>query len=242
MDLLEIRTEFVKQSGRYDLVIDTTSYADNGADYFINSGQDYLDRQGVVVPESEGRIIKTIFPDDYYIEFQERCRVIKDVWANNATDRVHLEKVDWDELRDLYDSPIADISTGAPLYYTLAKLREIDVADKDSIGIFINYTKSSSYDYRGILILPPVDEAFDIEIFGKFYQKKLTLDADENFWSIETPSTLITAALRQVEISYRNIKARGEWEEIIRKDLIDIDMDIVEEKMTDIEEMGDGYE
>jgi len=61
MNLLEIRTEFIKQSGRYDLVTDATSWADNGANFYINSGQDYLDVKGVKVPESEGRLFKTTF-------------------------------------------------------------------------------------------------------------------------------------------------------------------------------------
>lgn len=242
MNLLEIRTEFVKQSGRYDLVVDATGFANAGADYFINSGQDFLDRQGVVVPESEGKIIRTLFPNEYYVAFQNRCRVIQRVWANNATSRVELEKVGWDELKNLYNIPISEISTGATLYYTPAKLREVDVADKDSSGIFINFTRSDSFDYRGILILPPVDENYDIEIFGKFYQQTLVNDLDENYWSIETPSTLITAALRQLEISYRNVKARREWEGIIDKDLRDLDMDIVEEETTTFSTMGEEYE
>jgi len=239
MNLLEIRTEFVKQSGRYDLVVDAIDFADAGANYFINSGQDYLDRQGIVVPESEGKIIKTIFPSEYYISFQNRCRVIQSVWANNSSSRVELRKVDWEELKNLYNSPVSDISNGAPLYYTPAKLREVDVGDKDSTGIFINFTKSSSFDYRGILVLPPIDENYDIEIFGKFYQKTLVEDLDENYWTIETPSTLITAALRQIEISYRNVKARREWEGVIDKDLQDLDMDIVDEETSTIEEMGE---
>jgi len=239
MNLLEIRTEFVRQSGRYDLVVNTNTYADKGANYFINSGQDYLDRQGVVIPEAEGKIIRTISPNVYYLDFQKRCRVIQSVWANNAFNRVELEKINWEDLRNLYDSPISEISTGAPLYYCPAKLREVDVADKNNTGTFINFTKTDSYDYRGILILPPVDENYDIEVFGKFYQKKLVLDEDSNYWSIETPSTLIVAALRQLEISYRNVKARLEWEGIIMEDLRNLDMDIVEEETSSISTMGE---
>ena len=44
MNLKEIREQFVKRSGRYDLVSSTTNWTDNGADFFIRNGQKLLDR------------------------------------------------------------------------------------------------------------------------------------------------------------------------------------------------------
>ena len=33
MNLLQLRTQFINDSGRFDLVVDTTDYVDNGANY-----------------------------------------------------------------------------------------------------------------------------------------------------------------------------------------------------------------
>ena len=48
MNLGEIRAAFVKRSGRFDLVVagatPSEEGADSGADFYINSGQRFLDR------------------------------------------------------------------------------------------------------------------------------------------------------------------------------------------------------
>jgi len=43
MNLLQIRTKFVQQNGRYDLVTSQSSFTDNGANFFIQAGQRLLD-------------------------------------------------------------------------------------------------------------------------------------------------------------------------------------------------------
>lgn len=43
MNLLNLRTQWVEKNGRYDLVIDTTNYADNGANFYLQVGQRILD-------------------------------------------------------------------------------------------------------------------------------------------------------------------------------------------------------
>ncbi len=44
MTLLQVRTNFITDSGRNDLVVDLTDYADRGANRFINAGQRCLAR------------------------------------------------------------------------------------------------------------------------------------------------------------------------------------------------------
>lgn len=59
MNLLGIRTAFVKRTGRFDLVVDTTDYADDGADFFIQAAQRLLDS---IMPYRKdiGRYITTL--------------------------------------------------------------------------------------------------------------------------------------------------------------------------------------
>lgn len=237
MDLVTLRQKFVEVSGRYDLVVDTTDWADDGADFFIQEGQNMIERLSAIVPESEGRIWETVAIDAYYVSFQKRCRSIIEVWANNSEERFELDKIDWKDLKEYYADTIAETDSGEPAYYCPAKLREIDVADKDATGAFLNYTRSDSKDYRGILILPPVDEAYDIEILGNFYQAALTSDDDENFWTVLHSGILIKAAIYQCEIFYRSKRRLDGMLRSLLDDVEEVSKDVVAEEVTDVEEM-----
>ena len=237
MNLLEVRKMFVKLSGRYDLVVDTTDWEDDGADYFLQSGQNMIEKLVGDLPESEGRLWKTLTSDDYYVGFQQRCRTILKVWANNSVGRVELEKVNWEELKTQYACPLAEISKGYPLYYCPAQMREIDATDKDATGTFFNYTSPTSSDYRGIVIMPPVDGAYDIEVFGKFLQPVLGSDTQENFWTITYPEILIRAAMYQNELMYRGRSAMVKLYESLLLDISEIDKDAVAETVAEIDQI-----
>ena len=229
MNLLGVRTQFVKISGRYDLITDTTSWADNGADFFLQAGQNLIERLVGDLPESEGRLWKTLTSSDYYVGFQKRCRMILNVWANNDENRIELERKSWKDLKELYSKTLSNIDNGCPLYYCPAKLREIDVTDQNATGEFFNYTISNSKDYRGIVIMPSVDTSYDIEIYGKFLQAELTSDNDENFWTITYPEILIRAAIYQTELTYRGRAAVSKLYESLMVELVEIDKDSIEE-------------
>jgi len=229
MNLLEVRTQFVKISGRYDLITDTTSWADNGADFFLQAGQNLIEKLSGDLPESEGRLWDTITSGTYYVGFQKRCRMIFDVWANNDENRIELKRKSWKDLKAMYTSTLANTDTGCPVYYCPAKLREIDATDQGATGEFFNYTLTNSKDFRGIVIMPPVDSSYDIEIYGKFLQSVLSSDDDENFWTITYPEILIRAAIYQTELSYRGRGAVAKLYEALLLDLIEIDKDTIEE-------------
>lgn len=226
MNLLEVRNKFVELSGRHDLVVDTV---DAGANFFLQAGQNMIERLVGDLPESEGRLWTTISSGEYFVNFQQRCRMIFEVWANNSTARIPVVKKSWKDLKDLYNSPLSDITSKYPLYYCPAKLREIDATDQNATGVFFNNTLAVSADFRGIVIMPPADVDYDIEIFGKFLQNELLLNTDENFWTITYPEILIRAAMYQMELSYRGRQAVGRLLESLMMEISEIDKDSVEE-------------
>jgi hypothetical protein len=237
MDLVTLREQFIKMSGRYDLVIDSVNWADSGANFYINAGQNMLDRAAGISPEVEGHIWKNISINDYYITFQNRCRSIFTVYVNNTEERVLIEKKSLDEMKDLYSKPLSEVDTGSPKYYCIAKLREIDAVDKDKVGVFANVSLTTSNDFRGIVLYPPADTDYVVEIFGMFYQLVLTNDTDENFWTILHPELLIKAALYQVELYYSSgRKTQGLFEDI-HYNLMEINKDALEEKIYGIDKM-----
>lgn len=232
MDLVTLREQFVKLSGRYDLVVDTTDWADNGADFFIQAGQDMLDRMRDT-PKSNNSIFQQLSAGEWYLTF-ERCRSIESVWINNTTGRSQLEKKTLAWLYNEFSASIALTDRKTPLYYTPARLRSTDLTDRDALGEFFNYAQADSDDLRGILILAPPDESIVVEVQGKFYSDLLSVDADESYWSINRPSTLISAALYQLEVFNRNSEGMRDWLAAISIDMADINKDVAAEEVAEI--------
>lgn len=239
MNLLDIRTKFVQLSGRYDLVDDPVNWSDNGADFYINSGQNYLDRL-VTVPENTATIFLPLASGEYSLMFQHSCRSIKTVFANNTEDRIELEKVSLQELKTKYAETVGETDTDAPAYYALADLRALETTVKNDLGTFINLTHdetNAKYDYRGLIIVPPVDEAYTIEISGLFLQNKLTSDTDENYWTQAAPDLLLKASLYQLEAFSRGTENAKNWLSAILSEVHELEKDFIEEDVATVDTM-----
>jgi hypothetical protein len=228
MDLVAVREQFVKLSGRYDLVVNTTLWADAGADFYINAAQDFLDRRSNIWKKTS-RLFNSLAAGTWYQTFQ-RCRVIEDVYINNATGRSKLTKKDFHWLHEQFADTIATEGNGTPLYFCPAHLRTQDSTDMDSLAAFFNYVIADDETYRGVIILPPPDETIVIEVFGQFYSAELSADDDESFWSINHSDILILASLYQLEVlAHRNTQGANDYLIQLDRVLADIDKDIAEE-------------
>lgn len=236
--LLVARQKFIELSGRLDLAEDDEtieSGIDKGADFFITNGQDWLDRQLGTAKEF-GRRFDSVAIDAWYLTFQ-KSRAIKEVWVNTDEDRWMLEKVSLKSLKEYYAGLRSATDSGQTLYYAPAMLKSIDATDIDDLGAFFNYILADSDTYNGIIFMPPTEEALVVETVGKFYSDTLTINADTSYWSENHMMTLVWAALRQLEISYRNTEGARDWERAIRDSIEGIDKDVVEEETADTEEM-----
>lgn len=242
MNLKEVRTALVQRSGRYDLVVDTTDYVDNGADFFIDAGCRLLDRLRTV-KKSYARYYADVAASDYYKIFT-RCRAIQEVWMSNSDGRFEVGKIDLNTMKENYlNEPIADLDTGQPLYYAPAVLRTVpeqsDVVIVDDIGGTAEEVSSTEhYEYNGILWTPPADETYRLEVYGLFLSHKLSADADENHWSVNEPHLLIMAALYYIEVFNRNMTGAADWMGAIELDTSAIDKDLVEEETAVLRKFG----
>jgi hypothetical protein len=232
MTLTQVRQKFVELSGRYDLVSSTSTWADNGADFYIQAGQDFLDRRSNVWKKT-GRIYDELAAGVWYKTFQ-RARVIEAVYINNTTGRSRLTKKDFHWLHTRYSSTIASTDQGTPLYFCPAQLRAIDDTDMDSLAAFFNYVMDDSDTYRGVIILPPPNEAIVIEIVGQFYAATLSALVTNNFWTDNHPELLILAALYQLEVlGHRNSQGAKDYLTQLDIGLSDIDKDLADEESYD---------
>lgn len=239
MDLLEIRQQFCRLSGRYDLATKTVVDfdTDNGADFYINAGQRFLDRAGFA-PKAIGRRFEEVAAGAWYFTLQY-CRAITEVWVNNSEKRTRLEKIDFTRLKEYYSDLISETDQGAPLYYAPALLRSTLSTDVNNLGSFLfNYTSDDDDGtFNGIVFAPPPDEAYVIEIVGNFYSDELSANTDKSYWSAQNPETLIKAGLYQLEVFYRNTAGANDWLAAIRLDIDSLEKDAVEEEVAELEEL-----
>lgn len=241
MDLVNLRQKFVELSGRYDLVVDTTDWADSGADFFINAGQNHLDRL-FKHKKSEARAFGTLGIGGYYFNIT-RARAVKNVWVSTTSTKYELEKKSIQEIKGFFTKPPADIDTGRPIYYSPTVLRNVpeesDQIIVDSFGGTATDTIANTehYIYHGILAYPPADVAYEIEIWGLFYTNELLADDDESWWSVIHPHTLIMASMRAVEQSYRNTQGVKDMDMAIGSEVVGMDKDMVEEEIAEFDQI-----
>lgn len=239
MSLVEVREQLVKISGRYDLVVDTTDWADNGADFYINAGQLWLDRRETI-KKSYSRVFEEITEGEWYVLFQ-LCRAIKEVWISNSDgEKWKLTKIGFDVLRAAYAEDPADIDNGDPLYYAPINIRRTpETGGAVTIDYFgaTEYTEAvDHFEYNGLVFLPPADGTYRIEVNGLFYQPKLTADDDENYWSEVHPLVLVMAACRALEVVNRNTAGVKDWENSVDSELFGLGLDLVEEEAAETDQ------
>lgn len=206
MTLLEIRTEFVRQTGRFDLVIDPPGdMDDNGANFFINAGQKYLDliadiaatAQIVEVPLAAG-------------EFQISVpgfRVIQEVRVRDSNNTEWtLEPM---RLPDLHDEYGVEGGFAA--------------GDRDAPAVFAPVPVRSSTPtvptetYRGIIVQPAPESDMTLLLGGMVWSPTLTADADISFWSELHPDLLVQAAMYKMEQFYRNTQGANDHQAALRE-------------------------
>lgn len=243
MSLLTARTKFVKLSGRYDLVSSPTAFTpDNGANAYIQAGQKFLDD----LQETKFYWYKINLSIGQAVVDLSFARAIKEVWIADATSRTQLEKKDLGWIKENYNGPIASLDRGTPLYYARAVNT---MAPQQAALTTANYSAAFTYgfediifanetgyqgSYDSILIAPPTDAVITIEVLGKFFSNTLSADADENFWTRQYEDTLVWAALRQLDISYRNFEGAASYEDAIMKDTLGIDKNLVDEDISGV--------
>jgi hypothetical protein len=238
MDLVTLRAQFVKLSGRNDLISGTV---DNGANFYINAGQRFLDRK-FRFPKDEG-VYPYVLPIGGWHVVIPFCRAVKEVWTTNTESRIQLTKKTIQDFLATYNKPLVLTDNGCSLFYTPAILRSIPESDRataTTMSAIVGYMPTlvaAHYEYNGILIGPPTDEELHVEVYGLFYSPELVNNEDQSFWSAVHPEVLLYAALYELEIGYRNTQGANDWMSAINDHASGIDMDTVEEDIAESDQM-----
>lgn len=232
MDLETGRAQFIELSGRFDLVKDDGS--DNGANYWLNQGQKFLDaRLGHLFPMVW---MKVLTPGDHTVEVR-RVKRIDTIYVldPDSKSRTPLVRMTSEEFKDAFSHTSVQ-SSGLPVAYTV---------EAGQLSLDLAYDQSTVDDYSdGALILtaprelktlihfgPKTDKAYEFYVIGSFAPPLLTEDTDRSFWTVNFSRLWLYASLYQLEVGYKNREAMSAWltaieieEHEIIKDKIDLDL------------------
>lgn len=242
MDLLGIRKQFIEYSGRYDLVVDTTDYEDNGADFFITEAIRELDRDRFQHDHSEAVKYTTLKAGDYIAQIT-KARVLNSVYYGNGEQFVPLTYRYYDELRADYAKSLKAVDSGGPLYWRPLNLRHspnlnrIESDTLEAISAYVDVATANYDEYDGVLVLPPPESDITLELHGLFYSDALVTDDDTNYWTMQEPTVLIMAGMRELERSYRNLTGANEWTANIQQKLEGKDLDLVAAQSSKFDQM-----
>ena len=230
MTLLDVRTKFVRDSGRYDLITDDVTFNNNGADRFINDGSKVLDRK-VDIDSSISRTYQIPNAGIWYVTFPG-IRAIKRVYTHNESERKELRKSTYTDLSRLLTKPMNQIENGIPRIYCIGNIRAENAA---TIGIPAQFFDSADNNLSldTISFYPPTNGLCNIEVWGLWYNHILINNNDENVWTLKYPELLVWAALYVHEVSRRNTTGANDWLTALTRETDEIDSDMVEADIID---------
>lgn len=229
MNLREVRIEFIKRCGRYDLVTPDDpedEWGDNGANFYIQSGQRYLDRQGDwdtgQIGTFRGGLAKG-----------EAALFVPNLWGVSSV-RFRLRgwpKGVWHSVEGVHSlDALKCRCPKEPLYYfkplrklpvlrgkTAAQVEQPASSFDLSAGVVEAEIEGAWLQFTG---LPNQEPAVEVMVVGHFHSAALKEDEDSNYWTNLHPEILIKAALYELEIFYRNREGAADWLAAVQEDLL----------------------
>lgn len=230
MTLIEIRRKAVQLSGRYDLVQDRNSWADNGMDWFIQQAQRWLDDR-VDTANARGELSYTIEAGAYR-QVVQNARAILSVAVRTSAGYRKLKKESLEELRERLtgeDNDLGNVDPGTPSYYAIGTLRG-----------GLSPTQSDESDIQ-LVLYPPAEEESTLLVTALLRSNALTSDGSYSWWSVMYPGVLVRATLHQLETFYRNTEGARDYLNTLLEDLAGIDHNAVSQDVAEIDQMRDSW-
>lgn len=226
MTFLEVRKMFIKMTGRYDLVVDTESYEDDGANLLLNAGVRMLDSM-FTHNKSYGTFRVKLKPNQAIYD-SEYFLSIEGIQVSSDEGKVTLNHVSEQDIKER--NPDADGSTGSPKYYSISTQM-----GNPAFGNLVDEFEGVSFR-----VYPTPDVAYVADVSGRV-TIPLVNDDDKNFWTINYPETLITAGQYYLERFQRNTSGMRDAMAAIRQDLRELDNNAIESQMGSRTQMRDSW-
>lgn len=240
--LIQIRQQFVKQSGHYELVLDAEQedWGNNGADDYIQAAQRMLDDE-FRYHKSDAWLYAKLLAGEAIATFNW-ARLIKEVWIANATGyRTQLQRLTQRDMRSLYnETTLAAVSRSTPLYWAplvsmLAPSQIGDTSSTFSSAGYVDYERivfSEAYFSKSIIVMPPPTATTTVEVLASWYSPPLVEDDDVCFWS-QFPELLVRAARAEMEMDlHRNVTGYRGFREGLLPRLSRLEDNLLEEEQS----------
>lgn len=224
MNLLNLRKKLVEETGRYDLVVDTTTWADNGANYYIQRGLRILE-QRLAFPESMYKQVLPVLAGQQVFLYSPARDLRKVTFASFGVSY-------------LLSYGVSEFSNeaGVPTSYesiptqTIPEMNLLNICDLDMPADGVDVMLESVQGKRAIKLNCPTQENGTLIMYGSYYNTLPTLDTDENFWMLTYPNLCVWAAAYNIEVSYRNQTGADAWMQNIMSELQWIDKDFASQE------------
>lgn len=220
MTLKEVRTQFINLSGRFDLVVDTINYVDNGANFFINSGIKYIEslpeapvREQTFAISAEAGDYQAVVPN---------LRSIKRLWTYAPDGGViFLERETLEGMLERLDDEVslAEVAQDLPAFFALDE-RQSKLDENTVWGAMV-------------LFMPPFNASYTLQVDGIFYSAELADDLESNYWTSQHPDLVVLGAMFQLETYHRNRQGSADYRAAISERLQNIDFGRVHEEVGD---------
>lgn len=247
MDYLDIRKKFCEVSGRYDLM--NADYTDNGADFFLNAAQRYLDRSHKH-SKAEARHVQLVSAGQIKVQVAG-LRSVKEVWiaTSDGETLAPLERESLAAMREYYGKKLSSEAAGTPAYYAPVSFRPYpdNVAALTWTGfqdVEDLILDDAHYTYNGIILMPPPDADIYVSIVGLFYSPELSATLSggiwtqtKSWWTENHPDVLIAAAIMKLHGLYMNTPGYEDYKKIVALDLMGLDFDDAEGDVADRSQM-----
>jgi hypothetical protein len=216
MSLQVVLDLFKEITGRADLCTTEALASNVNAVTFINEGIKYLDN---TFPTLQNRrwYRKDITSGEYIVK-TTGIRVIHQVIAVDADGGNELKLIKTrNEYDKLYEYPISQIVPNSPAHYAIlngylppsqAELTNVDYVDEFTYGYELALFGDAGTN-KGIVILPPADALYTIEILADFYSVGLNDLDGSNWWTINQPFLAALAGKLMLFESYGNMEGVG---------------------------------
>lgn len=252
MAYLDIKKRFVKLTGRFDLVVNTTDYVTapiNGVDDVIHDGQRLLDRMTQHHKEFSWHA-KDIVSGDFKLEIPNLLST-KEVWrATGSADSTLLEKKSLGEIRECFSQLASGQTKSTPTCWAMAVSGlSQNQSTLTAVGGASPFTAEFTHDFddltfgdhfntRTVLFYPVSNASMTMKVLGRFFEKKLTADTDINFWSEIEPDMLMKAGQLIIERNLRNREGVADHLSDLRLSSDLLTFDIYEEEVSGVDQMA----
>ncbi len=237
--LTQIVERLLETSGRQDLDANDGDGVKK-AWHVINAAQRELDLK-MAPPKNELRYVGLLAAGDIAEQVQY-LRSIEEVWVDGedttSTDkRTRLVQVQLHKLREKYNkSDPTLIDRGRPNEYALDVIglstEQEATTDLTSFSDVGTMKTGDHWNYNGLLMYPPADAAYTIQIYGTFWTYPLANNTDTSYWTMLHEECLIWMCNYILEVRKRNSTGAADWLRSIERYLGNLDKDFTDREMS----------